>query len=79
MSAAWAQRVKSAVPAAWRRQARRVPPAIYEASDPCWFFNRAALLAAWGPGWRVAAEWPTDDEVDIDATHGGLMLEQTSP
>ncbi|MBS0664174.1 MAG: methyltransferase, TIGR04325 family [Verrucomicrobia bacterium] len=61
-----------------RLTVQRVPPAIYAASYPCWFFDRPALIAAFGPGWRVAAEWLTDDEVDIDAQHGGLMLENSS-
>jgi len=62
-----------------RLTVQRVPPSIYDASYPCWFFDRAALLAGFGAGWRVTAEWPTDDEVDIDATYGGLMVEKTSP
>lgn len=57
---------------------QHVPKSIYAASYPCWFFDRAALLRGFGSDWRVVAEWPTDDEVDIDAAHGGLMLERKS-
>ncbi|MEI7552748.1 MAG: methyltransferase, TIGR04325 family [Verrucomicrobiota bacterium] len=59
-----------------RLTVQRVPPAIYPASYPCWFFDRAALLRPFAPGWRLAAEWATDDEVDIDARYGGLYLER---
>jgi putative methyltransferase (TIGR04325 family) len=55
-----------------------VPPAIYCASYPCWFFDRKKLLQALGPGWRVVAEWSTPEEVDIDAEYHGLMLERAT-
>ena len=62
-----------------RLTVQHVPAAIYEASYPCWFFDRASLLAEFASGWRVVEEWSTDDDTDIDAQHGGLMLERTSP
>lgn len=62
-----------------RLTVQRVPPSIYRASYPCWFFDRATLLRPLTASWRVTTEWPTDDEVDIDAEYRGLMLEKTSP
>ena len=62
-----------------RLTVQHVPPEIYAASYPCWFFDRAALLRPFAANWRVVAEWPTDDEADIDAAHGGFLLEKTTP
>lgn len=62
-----------------RLTVQHVPTAIYEASYPCWFFDRASLLAEFASGWRVVEEWSTDDDTDIDAQHSGLMLERISP
>lgn len=59
-----------------RLTVQHVPPAIYEASYPCWFFNRERLLAEFGPEWRLVDAWWTDDDCDIDAEHGGLVLER---
>ncbi len=61
-----------------RLTVQQVPPSIYRASYPCWFFDRRALLQPFAAGWRIVAEWPTGDEVDIDAEFRGLMLEKTS-
>ncbi len=59
-----------------RLTVQQVPAAIYEATYPCWFFDRTSLLAEFTAGWTVVDEWPTADEADIDARHGGLMLER---
>jgi len=61
-----------------RLTVQHVPPEIYEASYPCWFFDRSALLQPFARDWRIVTEWTTDDEVDIDADHRGLMLERIS-
>jgi putative methyltransferase (TIGR04325 family) len=61
-----------------RLTVQRVPASIYDASYPCWFFDRANLLASLGGDWRVVEEWITEDEADIDAEHRGLLLERTA-
>lgn len=53
---------------------QHVPPSIYEGSYPCWFFNRAKLLAAFGEAWEVVDEWVNDDALDIRGSHRGLRL-----
>ncbi len=58
-----------------RLTVQRVPASIYSASYPCWFFDRAALLRPFAEGWRIAAEWQTPDEADIDAEYRGVYLE----
>lgn len=62
-----------------RLTVQQVPPAIYDASYPCWFLDHASLLASLTREWRVAEEWVTDDEADIDATHRGFLLERKNP
>jgi putative methyltransferase (TIGR04325 family) len=57
-----------------RLTVQRVPPAIYAASYPCWFFDRAQLIENFGPDWVVTDEWTTDDAVDIDAQYRGFVL-----
>lgn len=40
-----------------------VPPEIYSASYPAWFFGETKFLAAFhGRGYRVAEEWPGNDD-----------------
>lgn len=60
-----------------RLTVQRVPPAIYDATYPCWFFDRATFLEGVEHEWRVVTEWITDDEVDIDAEHRGMHLKRT--
>ena len=61
-----------------RLTVQRVPPAIYAASYPCWFFNRETLLRPFAAEYRVVVEWPTFDAADIAAKFRGLLLERTS-
>jgi putative methyltransferase (TIGR04325 family) len=58
---------------------QQVPPAVYPASYPCWFFDRDTLLRSLGASYRVAAEWSTFDQADIAAEFRGLLLERASP
>jgi putative methyltransferase (TIGR04325 family) len=62
-----------------RLTVQHVPPSIYDASYPCWFFDRTALLASLGSEWHIVSEWITNDHADIDAEHRGLLLERTVP
>jgi putative methyltransferase (TIGR04325 family) len=62
-----------------RLTVQSVPPSIYDASYPCWFFDRDKLIDGFGSDWRVIDEWATDDYVDIDAEYRGLVLERISP
>jgi putative methyltransferase (TIGR04325 family) len=62
-----------------RLTVQRVPPAIYDASYPCWFFQKEGLLRSLGPNYRAVAEWPSSDAVDIDAEFRGFLLERVSP
>lgn len=62
-----------------RLTVQHVPAAIYEASYPAWFFERAHLLAPFAAEWRVVEEWVTDDDADIDADHRGMWLERKTP
>jgi putative methyltransferase (TIGR04325 family) len=58
-----------------RLTVQHVPPSIYDASYPSWFFARGPFLQAFA-GWRVTAEWVNNDDIDIDAEHRGLVLER---
>ncbi|MBL9188267.1 MAG: methyltransferase, TIGR04325 family [Opitutaceae bacterium] len=62
-----------------RLTVQQVPPAIYEASYPCWFFDRTSLIVGFAPRWRIVDEWTAEDESDIDATHRGFLLERKTP
>jgi putative methyltransferase (TIGR04325 family) len=62
-----------------RLTVQRVPPAIYDATYPCWFFQKEGLVRSLGPGYHVVTEWPSSDAVDIDAQFRGLLLERASP
>ena len=60
-----------------RLTVQRVPASIYEASYPCWFFDREKLLRPFAADWRIVAEWPAFDRADIAAEYCGLALERT--
>lgn len=62
-----------------RLTVQHVPPSIYDASYPCWFFAREPLLRPLLPAYRVVAEWPTFDEADLGAEFRGLLLERHTP
>lgn len=58
---------------------QHVPASIYEASYPCRLFDRAGLLAALGPRWRVADEWPSVDGSGPWFDYRGLWLRRDAP
>ncbi len=62
-----------------RLTVQQVPPAIYAATYPCWFFERENLLRPLSAGYRVVAEWPSFDAADIAAEFRGLLLERVTP
>jgi putative methyltransferase (TIGR04325 family) len=55
---------------------QHVPPSIYAASYPCWFFDRESLLAPLMSEWKVVAEWLTFDEPGAGYEYRGLMLQR---
>lgn len=55
-----------------------VPESLGGASYPCWFFDRAHLLAPLEARWRVVAEWPTFDGEGRNFEYRGLMFERKS-
>lgn len=58
---------------------QHVPAAIYEASYPCWFLDLASFRQSLAARWASVDEWTTVDEVDIDATHRGMLFERKRP
>lgn len=65
-----------------RLTVQKVPPEIYPASYPAWFFSRNRLLSiCTRHGYRERAEWPCADDWNPDgeeARFTGLFLEKTS-
>jgi putative methyltransferase (TIGR04325 family) len=61
-----------------RLTVQRVPPVIYDASYPCWFFARAGVLHHFASDYRLVAEWPGFDEAGIAAEFRGFFLERIS-
>jgi putative methyltransferase (TIGR04325 family) len=61
-----------------RLTVQRVPPEIYDASYPCWFFARAGVLRHFSGNYRLVTEWPGFDEANIAAEFRGLFLERKS-
>lgn len=59
-----------------RLTVQTVPPSIYEATYPCWFFDRSKLVDRLLRDWCILDEWVTDDQVDIPAEHRGLFLQR---
>jgi putative methyltransferase (TIGR04325 family) len=63
-----------------RLTVQRVSPTIYDASYPCWFFDRARLLAPFAADFKLAAEWSNDDVCHLPgAGFRGFFLERRAP
>lgn len=58
---------------------QHVPPSIYKASYPCWFFDKERLLAPLMAEWTEVAEWPTFDGKGPCYEYRGLMLKRNHP
>ncbi|MCC5024141.1 MAG: methyltransferase, TIGR04325 family [Candidatus Synoicihabitans palmerolidicus] len=57
-----------------RLTVQTVPTEIYDASYPCWFFNRARLLRGLNSDWEVVSEWPTIDGEGRSFVSWGLHM-----
>lgn len=45
---------------------QKVPPAIYEASYPCWFLDYASVLARFKKSYEVVTEFVNDTVIELD-------------
>ena len=52
---------------------QKVPPAIYEASYPAWFFNEKKFLEFLGRKYDVVAEFPDDDTANVPSVFKGII------
>lgn len=43
-----------------------VPPSVYEASYPSWFFSEAKLLSHFSKGYELVASWKTNDRFGLE-------------
>lgn len=59
-----------------RLTVQHVPPSIYCASYPSWFFERQKLMRVFSPHYRLLDEWSSLDEVNIDAEYRGMLFER---
>jgi putative methyltransferase (TIGR04325 family) len=67
--------------AASRLTVQTVPPAIYDASYPCWILNRAEVLEAFAGDYRKLIDFAahggaTVDLGDAQASYGGWLFER---
>lgn len=55
---------------------QKVPPEIYDASYPCWFFNKSDFdLFFISRGYSIFGEWRSPDKINF-GFHGGMILVQ---
>ncbi|MFY9314114.1 MAG: methyltransferase, TIGR04325 family [Burkholderiales bacterium] len=64
-----------------RLTVQTVPPHIYDASYPCWMFNRGAVVEAFADGYRKLFDFSAHageivDLGDAKATYGGWLFER---
>jgi putative methyltransferase (TIGR04325 family) len=64
-----------------RLTVQTVPPHIYDASYPCWIFNRGAVVAAFADGYRKLFDFAAHagtivDLGDAQAAYGGWLFER---
>jgi putative methyltransferase (TIGR04325 family) len=61
-----------------RLTVQQVPRSLYRASYPCWFFNRAQLLAHFMPRYELLHEYIADDGLDAGVVFKGFQLRRAS-
>lgn len=59
-----------------RLTVERVPPEIYDASYPAWFFNKRKFLDFVQKGYRVVAEFEGFDHANIASQYKGFILDK---
>jgi len=62
------------VPGEERLTVQKVPPWIYKASYPCWFFNKDKFLGAFSPDYLRIAEFQALDRSNIRSEFKGFLL-----
>jgi putative methyltransferase (TIGR04325 family) len=55
---------------------QKVPPSIYKASYPAWFFSRERFLGVLEKRYSLIAEWDSQDASNIPATFKGFLFER---
>jgi putative methyltransferase (TIGR04325 family) len=58
-----------------RLTVQRVPPSIYPASYPAWFFSQKKFEAFVQKKYRILASFPSLDRADIPSRYQGFLLE----
>jgi len=53
---------------------QHVPPSIYSASYPCWFFNRERFFGHFTPDYEVVATFPALDKANVPSSFEGAIL-----
>jgi putative methyltransferase (TIGR04325 family) len=61
-----------------RLAVQRVPPAIYEASYPCWLFSRQGVLRHFAEDYRLVTEWTLPNDFNASAKFIGLLWQRKS-
>lgn len=59
-----------------RLTVQKVPPSIYPASYPAWFFNKAKFLRFVEKRYRIVMIFGTEDEANIPCEYKGLFFEK---
>jgi putative methyltransferase (TIGR04325 family) len=62
-----------------RLTVQKVPPSIYSASYPAWFFNRDKFLRFIEQKYQVVAFFDSEDKANIPCEYKGLFLEKLDP
>jgi putative methyltransferase (TIGR04325 family) len=57
---------------------QRVPPSIYPASYPCWFFDYSGLVRHFARDYALRGKFAGFDRADIEADFAGLFFERAS-
>lgn len=53
---------------------QRVPPSIYRASYPCWFFNEEKFVSFFSPEYKMIMEFPALDSANIKSEFKGFLF-----
>jgi putative methyltransferase (TIGR04325 family) len=59
-----------------RLTVQKIPPTIYPASYPAWFFNKKKFFRFVEQKYRIAAIFDSEDEANIPCEYKGLFLEK---
>ena len=59
-----------------RLTVEKVPPEVYDASYPCWFFSEENFIHQFSNSFELLVEFPAIDKCNIQAEYKGFLFQK---